>query len=75
MDSKMRELLQAAIDKTQNGIARVDRRAVAEVTLETALPVRAARELTAPAKLAIEGGKLRVSVPAGDLKVIELDLK
>jgi hypothetical protein len=62
----------AGVDKTQNGIARVDRRAVAEVTLESALPLKSARELTAPAPLAIDHGRLRITIPAGDLKVVEL---
>jgi hypothetical protein len=64
------------IDKTQNGIARVDRRAQVEVRLHTDLPVRSAEEMTAPAALAVrrEGKRasIGVRIPAGDVRVVYL---
>jgi hypothetical protein len=64
------------IDKTQNGIARVDRRAGVDVVLSTALPVRSAEEMTGPAGLAVRrqgsGATVPVRVPAGDVRVVYL---
>lgn len=64
------------VDKTQNGIARVDRRAVADVLLRTAQPVRSAKEWTEPRDLPLtqrDGTtELRLRVAAGDVQVVEL---
>lgn len=64
------------IDKTQNGIARVDRRAAVEVVLRTALPLRSAHEVTEPRDVEVrragKANEVRVRVPAGDVQVIEL---
>jgi hypothetical protein len=59
------------IDKTQNGIARVDRRASVDVVLRTEANVRAVREMTESTDLPASR-ELRVTIPAGDLKVIRL---
>jgi hypothetical protein len=64
------------IDKTQSGIARVDRRVVAEVLLVTEVPIQAARELTGPKDLNVEntgqGKTLRLRIPAGDVQLVQL---
>jgi hypothetical protein len=64
------------IDKTQTGIARVNRRAFADVVLRTALPVKTAREFTGPRDLAIQrdaaGTEVRLRVPVGDVQVVLL---
>jgi hypothetical protein len=64
------------IDKTQTGIARVNRRAFADVVLRTALPVKTAREFTGPRDLELtrtgQGTEVRVRVPVGDLLVVYL---
>ena len=39
----------SGVDKTQNGVARVDRRAFADVMVRTALPVQSVKEMTGPA--------------------------
>ncbi len=61
------------IDKTQTGIARVNRRAFADVVLRTALPVKTAREYTGPHDLEVrrteQGAEVRVRVPVGDVQV------
>lgn len=65
---------QRGIDKTQTGIARVDRRAFTDVVLHTGMAVRMAREHTEPRTLPLqrEGGatQIRLRVPAGDVQVI-----
>jgi hypothetical protein len=62
------------VDKTQNGVARVDRRAAADVAVRTALPVKAAKEYTEPRELTPAKGKdgteVRVRVHPGDVQVI-----
>jgi hypothetical protein len=67
------------IDKTQNGIARVDRRKYVDVLLRTALPVLTAREYTSPHDMQIvrtgENSEIRVHVDAGDLKVVSLRMR
>jgi hypothetical protein len=67
------------IDKTQNGIARVDRRAQVEVLLHRELPVRSAQEMTTPAALEVQrDGKratVAVRIPAGDVRVVYLALQ
>ncbi|MBI4026474.1 MAG: hypothetical protein HY360_15925 [Verrucomicrobia bacterium] len=47
------------IDKTQNGVARVDRRAFTDVILRAKLPVASAREYTQPASTGNTTGKPR----------------
>jgi hypothetical protein len=62
------------IDKTQTGIARVNRRAFADVVLRTPLPVRSAREYTGPRDLELRrtagGAEVRLRVPVGDVQVV-----
>jgi hypothetical protein len=64
------------IDKTQSGIARVDRRAFVDVVLRTSLPVKAAKEYTDPRDLPLTGGrgavKVRLRVHPGDVQVVYL---
>ena len=66
------------VDKTQNGIARVDRRAFVDVLVRTKLLVRSARELTQPRELAIEtrgdAREVRVRVHPGDVQVVQFKL-
>jgi len=58
------------VDKTQTGIARVDRRAFVDVTLRTALPLQAVREYTQPRELKMEKGEVTVRVHPGDVQVV-----
>ena len=58
------------VDKTQSGIARVDRTAYADVTLRTNLNVQAAREYTQPRDLPVANGQLTVRVHPGDVQVV-----
>jgi hypothetical protein len=64
------------VDKTQNGVARVDRRAWAEVMVRTRLSVKAAKEHTEPRDLAVAAGKdgaeVRLRVHPGDVQVVYL---
>jgi hypothetical protein len=64
------------VDKTPNGVARVDRRQFVDVLLRTDLPVSAAKEYTDPRDLKPEKGKggtrLRLRVHPGDLQVVYL---
>jgi hypothetical protein len=64
------------VDKTQNGIARVDRRASVDLELVTRLPLGAARELTQPRALAVTRSdgqaRVRLRVEPGDLQVVSL---
>jgi hypothetical protein len=64
------------VDKTQSGIARVDRRAFTDVTLRTRLPIKSARELSQPREVSLHrqgaASELQVRVEPGDLQVIEL---
>ncbi|MBM4070042.1 MAG: hypothetical protein FJ271_13980 [Planctomycetes bacterium] len=70
---------QRGIDKTQNGIARVDRRQFVDVVVRTRLPVAAAKEQTEPRDLAITRdnnvAEVRVRVHTGDLQVVDLTAK
>lgn len=70
---------QRGIDKTQNGIARVDRRQFVDVVVRTRLPVTAAKEQTEPRDLAVVRGKdaaeVRIRVHPGDLQVVDLTAK
>ena len=68
------------VDKTQSGVARVDRRAVAHAAIRTRLPVTSVKEYTEPRELNAEkddAGRtiLRVAVPAGELQVIGLEVR
>jgi hypothetical protein len=62
------------VDKTQSGIARVDRRAVSEVVLRLPRNVKSVREWTQPRDLQVQktgdGNEVRVQVEPGDLQVI-----
>lgn len=66
------------VDKTQHGVARVDRRAFVDLQLRIARPLRSAREMTAPRDL--EAGRdgtghvVRVRVHPGDVQVVALTL-
>jgi hypothetical protein len=64
------------VDKTQSGIARVDRRAYADIVLQTKLPIRSALEYTEPRPLTVNqaGGETKISlrVPAGDIQLVGL---
>ncbi len=66
---------QRGIDKTQNGIARVDRRQFIDVVLRTKLNVASAREMTEPRDLAVKDGTIGLRVPAGDLQVVAITMK
>src|SRR5262249_19291919 len=64
------------VDKTQNGVARVDRRAWADVVVRTRLPVKMAREYTEPRDLPPAAGKdgteVRLRIHPGDVQVVYL---
>ena len=67
------------VDKTQHGVARVDRRQFVDVVVRTALPVKAAKEWTGPRDLALaadaKGTTVTVRVHPGDVQVIGLVTK
>lgn len=67
------------VDKTQNGVARVDRRQFADVVLRTSLAVSSAKEYTQPRDLAVtkKDGKseIAVRVHPGDVQVVGLVAK
>jgi hypothetical protein len=67
------------VDKTQNGVARVDRRTYVDVAVRTALPVKSAKEWTEPRDLTPTKGKdgmeVRLRVHPGDVQVIGLVTK
>jgi hypothetical protein len=58
------------VDKTQNGVARVDRRQAVEVVLKARGPVKSAKDWTDPRDLAVSGGEVRVTVHPGDVRVV-----
>jgi hypothetical protein len=60
------------VDKSQSGVARVDRRQSVDVVVRTALPVRSAKEYTEPRDLAFADGQVRVTVHPGDVQVVGL---
>ncbi len=64
------------VDKTQNGVARVDRRAWVDVVVRTRLAVMAAREYTEPRDLTVaagmDGAEVRLRVHPGDVQVVYL---
>jgi len=67
------------VDKTQNGVARVDRRQFVDVVIQTKLPLKSAKEWTASRDLTLPAGggetKLTVRVHPGDVQVIGLVAK
>jgi len=67
------------VDKTQSGVARVDRRAVADVVVTTRLPVESAKELTGPRELKATKTGERTVIPLrihpGDVQVISITTK
>lgn len=67
------------LDKTQHGVARVDRRAFVDVVVRTRLTVASAKEYTEPRDLAVEkgarGAEVRVRVHPGDVQVVYLVAK
>lgn len=64
------------VDKTQHGVARVDRRQFVDVIVRTGLPVKSAKEYTEPRDLTPEKGKdgteVRLRVHPGDVQVVYL---
>jgi hypothetical protein len=64
------------IDKTQHGIARVDRRQFVDVVLRTKLPVKSAKEYTEPRDLTVakgaDGYEIAVRVDPGDVRAVAL---
>jgi hypothetical protein len=64
------------VDKTQHGVARVDRRQSVEVVVRSAVPVKSAKEWTGPRDLApAKENEFRVTVHPGDVQVIGLVTK
>jgi hypothetical protein len=67
------------IDKTQSGVARVDRRAFVDVVVRTKLNVTSAKEFTEPRDLTFEkgpnGADVRLRVNPGDVQVVGLTMK
>ncbi len=67
------------VDKTQNGVARVDRRAYVDVVVRTALPVTSAKEWTEPRDptptQGRDGTEVRLRVHPGDVQVVGLVTK
>jgi hypothetical protein len=60
------------VDKTQNGVARVDRRQFVDVVVRSSVPVKAAKEYTDPRELKVEANGIAVRVHPGDVQVIGL---
>lgn len=62
------------IDKTQNGIARVDRRKYVDAEIKTQLKIKSAKEYTVPRNLSIEKSNetssVKIRVEPGDVQVI-----
>src|SRR5207247_5994775 len=67
------------IDKTQTGLARVDRRAYVDVLLRMSPDARSAREYTQPRDLPIRSGKdrreVQLRVHPGDVQAVGVVLK
>src|SRR5207237_1368639 len=67
------------VDKTQNGVARVDRRQFVDVVMATKLPLKSAKEWTGPRDLTLTPGAnettVSVRVHPGDVQVIGLVTK
>ena len=64
------------VDKTQSGIARVDRSKYVDVVLHTTLPMTSAKEYTQPRDLELENGadgtSVRLRVFPGGIQVVGL---
>jgi hypothetical protein len=64
------------VDKTQHGVARVDRRKFADVVVRTRLAVRSAREMTGDEEVKVSkakgGVEVKVRVHPGDVQVVWL---
>jgi hypothetical protein len=60
------------VDKTQNGVARVDRRKYVDALIRVGEPVKSARELTGPRELKATKNELTLRVAAGDVQVVEM---
>jgi len=60
------------VDKTQNGVARVDRRQLVDVVVRARAGVKAAREWTQPRDLAVKKGEVSLRVHPGDVQVVGL---
>jgi hypothetical protein len=64
------------VDKTQSGVARVDRQAYADVVMSTKLAVKSAKEMTQPRDLTMmkngDRAEISVRVHPGDVQVIYL---
>jgi hypothetical protein len=64
------------VDKTQTGIARVDRRAFVDLVIRSKSPVKSAKEWTEPRDLNIEKGssgtEVKLRVQPGDIQVVGL---
>ena len=63
------------LDKTQHGVARVDRRAFVDVVVRAKFNVGSAKEHTEPRDLAVEKNEVRLRVHPGDVQVIVLSPK
>jgi hypothetical protein len=60
------------VDKTQHGIARVDRRQSVEVLIKSSRPVKSAKEFTEPRDMPVANGGVRIRIHPGDVQVVEL---
>jgi hypothetical protein len=60
------------LDKTQHGIARVDRTAYVDVVIKTPQAVKSAKEFTSPRDLQVQNGSVIVRVHPGDVQVVGL---
>jgi hypothetical protein len=60
------------VDKTQHGIARVDRRQFVDVVVEPTFRVKSAKEYTDPRDLKLEAQGIAIRVHPGDVQVIGL---
>jgi hypothetical protein len=64
------------VDKTQNGVARVDRRQSVDVIVRSVAPLKQVKEYTGPHELSpveVDGGsEVRLTVHPGDVQVIGL---
>jgi hypothetical protein len=67
------------VDKTQNGVARVDRRKFVDAIIRTRLKIKSVREQTGPKELKAVSGKewteVRIRVHPGDVQVVSLLVK
>jgi hypothetical protein len=67
------------LDKTQHGVARVDRRAFVDVVIRTKLNIAAAKEFTEPRDLTVGkttgGAEVRLRIHPGDIQVVGLVAK